>query len=239
MLSIFPTRTIAISWDGVAIHWYGIMYAVAFWMAYAMFPYLGALRGIKISREESTMFVVYAALGVLIGGRLGYALLYEPLYFLTNPLQVFAIWGGGMSSHGGFIGVAIAVWLWARYSNIPLLPIADMIAIPAAIGLALGRVGNIINQEFGIYPYYEVAGDIVIAIICYMLLRKKKTDGIIIALFLILYSIERFLLEYIRPQEWSYIIGLTRGQFLTIPIFIIGMLLFLYARAKQRTNSSR
>ncbi|HSX24963.1 MAG TPA: prolipoprotein diacylglyceryl transferase [Candidatus Andersenbacteria bacterium] len=237
MIEFFPFRTIAFAWGPVAIHWYGIMYAVAFWIAYAVLPHLGKARGLKLHRDQWTMLIVYGALGVLIGGRLGYVLFYEPSYFFSHPLELIAIWHGGMSSHGGFIGVALAVWIWMKKNTVSSLALFDIITVPAAIGLALGRVGNIVNQEFGNYPYYEALGDMAIAMICYRMLCSTK-KGFTISTFLILYSVERFLLEYIRPQEWPYIAGLTRGQFLTIPIFGIGVLLFLYARAKPRTTRS-
>lgn len=234
MLELFPSRTVFVSWGGFAVHWYGAMYALGFWIAYALLPRLGKLTGVKISRDAYTMLVVYGALGVTVGGRLGYALFYEPGYFFFHPFDVFAIWHGGMSSHGGFIGVACALWIWAKKEGVNALAIADIITVPVAIGLVLGRVGNFINQE--LYVRYDVFYDIVamvgIAAACYVMLKwaRGMRNGSVIAAFLILYSISRFLLEYIRPQEWAYTFGLTRGQFLTIPIFCIGVLLFLHAR---------
>ena len=297
MIALFSSRTVAINLFGYAIHWYGVMYALAFWIAYALLPYLGTLRGLKFVREQWTMLIVYAAAGVLVGGRAGYVLFYEPAYFFMHPGEVFAIWHGGMSSHGGFIGAAAAVWLWTRFSLPPnwgeggdggrlrattrtaltpslsqnwergtaLLAIADVATVPAAIGLALGRIGNFINQELysGYGALYDAATMIVIAATCYAMLyttnplqlplRKGErratppyeggarggTRGEVISIFLILYSITRFLLEYIRIQEWPYIFGLTRGQFFTIPLFLAGMLLFWHARTKQRTKTSR
>ncbi len=237
----------------LAIRWYGVMYAVAFWLAWAVLPYLGRKRAIPLSRDQWTSIIARGALGVLIGGRLGYVCLYDPEYFLVNPLEIFKIWHGGMSSHGGFIGAALGVW-WAVRNFSPLykgeregvsiLAIADVISIPAAIGLALGRIGNITNREFGMYPWYEAFADICIAVICYLSFRPPSrnlrergsriksgmtTPGSIFALFLILYSIGRFLLEYLRPQEWSYVYGLTRGQAYTIPLLLAGVLLWIYA----------
>lgn len=232
MIEFFPSRTVLVSGGGFAIHWYGVMYALGFWIAYALLPHVGKLKGLKLSRDAYTMLIVYGAVGVLVGGRVGYALFYEPGYFLSHPLDIFAIWHGGMSSHGGFIGVACALWMWAKKEGVRVLAVADTITVPVAIGLALGRLGNVINQEFGVYPYYEIGSDLTIALVCYLLLRYKNmhSAGTVISIFLILYSIARFILEYIRPQEWAYTFGLTRGQFLTIPVFAIGVLLFLYVR---------
>lgn len=240
MIEFFPSRTIAISFGQFAIRWYGVMYAVAFWAAYAMLPYLGRLRGLKISRDAYAWLIVYGALGVVIGGRLGYVLFYEPGFFISHPLYVFAIWLGGMSSHGGFIGVAAALWLWVKKERVNALAIADSITVPVAIGLALGRFGNFINQELykGYDAFWDIGIMLVTAAICYRMLGKGNKPGYVIALFLILYSISRFFLEYIRVQEWPYTFGLTRGQLLTIPVFAIGVLLFLYARSQSSPATS-
>ena len=255
------------------------MYAVAFWLAWAMLPYLGRKRAFLLSRDQWTAIIAFGALGVVVGGRLGYVMLYDPQYFITNPLEIFKIWHGGMSSHGGFIGAALGVWLAARYfspsyegerEGVSILAIADILSVPAALGLALGRIGNITNGEFGLYPFYEAGADILIAAVCYVMLRSSSPlpfreregvrgsrvavtpliralhkgkanllpkqekgatarNGKIFASFLILYSIARFLLEYVRPQEWSYIYGLTRGQAYTIPLLLSGVLLWIYA----------
>ncbi len=227
------------------------MYVIAFWFAWAILPYLGEKRRITMSRDDWTRVIAWGALGVLVGGRLGYVCLYDLEYFLANPLEIFTIWHGGMSSHGGFIGAALGVWMAVRREGVSILAIADVISIPAAIGLALGRIGNITNGEFGMYPYYEAIWDLCIAIVCYVLLHFHSTQpplekgrsrgdsppyeggvrggGNVFALVLILYGIGRFLLEYVRPQEWSYIYMFTRGQAYTIPLLVVGVLLWIYA----------
>ncbi|MDA1169243.1 MAG: prolipoprotein diacylglyceryl transferase, partial [bacterium] len=100
------------------IRWYGVMYVVAFWAAWFMLPSLGKMRGMFLTRDQWTSIVAFGALGVLVGGRVGYAFFYEPLYFLQSPLELFSIWNGGMSSHGGFIGAALGVW-WATRFSLP------------------------------------------------------------------------------------------------------------------------
>lgn len=230
----------------LTVRWYGVMYVLAFWLTWVIAPYLGKRKGLHISRDEWTRIIAWGALGVLVGGRVGYVLLYDPNYFFTYPLEVFKIWHGGMSSHGGFIGAMIGVLMAVRYfspsyegekEGVSIFVIADILTVPAALGLALGRIGNITNGEFGMYPLYEAIADIVIAGICYVLLRNHPLSpayrtgrgGVVFATFLILYSVARFLLEYIRPQEWSYIYGLTRGQAYTIPLLVGGVLLWIYA----------
>lgn len=215
------------------IRWYGILYVIAFWLAWALVPHLGKKRRVTIGKDAWTLIVACGAAGVLIGGRLGYAIFYDPAYFGANPIELFKIWHGGMSSHGGFIGAALGVWIAARRTGAPLLAIADILSVPAAIGLALGRIGNITNHEFGVYPYYEAVADVAIAIVCYVLLVRGGSHGSVFSIFLILYSIQRFFLEYIRPQEWPVTFGLTRGQLLTIPILVLGVILFLYANKRR------
>jgi phosphatidylglycerol:prolipoprotein diacylglycerol transferase len=134
-----------------------------------------------------------------------------------------------MSSHGGFIGVALGVWGAAKILKFERWALADVIVVPAALGLALGRVGNFINLE--LYPGYwalvVVAADVGIALLCWYVLThgtpRGCTMGRVLALFLILYSVVRFGNEFVRIQEWPLILGLTRGQLLTIPVFLLGL----------------
>ena len=184
-------------------------------------------------------------IGVVAGGRLGFVLFYEPSYYLSHPLEVIAVWQGGMSSHGGFIGVTVAI-LWAlRERKNLILPIADVIVIPIALGLACGRIGNFINQElygtvttlpWGIaipgedglrHPtqLYAVAKDLLIALACYLHLQKTRIPGKTFALFLMMYGALRFLVEYVRDND-VFIGPFSEGQLLTFPIIIAGVLLW-------------
>ncbi len=196
-----------------------------------------------------------AVIGVIVGGRLGYVLFYEPTYFISQPLQIFALWQGGMSFHGGFLGVLIVLILWSRKHHVPFMALADIVVVPVAIGLALGRVGNFINQElygtattlpWGMYfpgaatiaesslrhptQLYAVGKDLLIAGICFWYLRLTKKNvrrhGCTAAAFLILYGVGRFLLEYLREQQYPLTdiagIALTRGQLLTLPLLLLG-----------------
>ncbi len=141
---------VALQLGPVAIHWYGLMYVLAF----AMFILLGrqrikqphiAAQGWKNDDLDDMLF--YGMLGVVIGGRLGEVLFYQPAYFLSNPLDIFKIWQGGMSFHGGFLGVLVAMALWARKSKRNLLDVYDFIAPLVPLGYAAGRMGNFINAE--------------------------------------------------------------------------------------------
>jgi phosphatidylglycerol:prolipoprotein diacylglycerol transferase len=141
---------VALQLGPVAIHWYGLMYVLAF----AMFILLGrqrikqahiAAQGWK--KEDLDDMLFYGMLGVVIGGRLGEVLFYQPAYFLSHPLDIFKIWQGGMSFHGGFLGVMVAMALWARKAGRALADVYDFIAPLVPLGYAAGRMGNFINAE--------------------------------------------------------------------------------------------
>lgn len=262
MISLFPSRTVAIDLFGFAVHWYGIMYLCGFLLGYYLVVRLQKYRDITLSREEWANILSWCIIGVLVGGRLGYVLLYEPAYFLSNPIEILAVWKGGMASHGGFIGVSAALLFVLHRRGYPILKIADIVVIPVAIGLALGRVGNFINQElYGTItdvPWamrfagadglrhptqlYAIGKNLLIASACYWYLTHTTISykrGRACALFLMLYGCLRYIVEYFREQEYYLLdIGfmeLSRGQLLSLPIVIAGILLWWYSghRAKS------
>jgi len=227
---------------------------VLLWLA----PRLQKWRSVYLHLGQWVEIVAWGAAGLLIGGRLGYVFFYEPQYFLKYPAEIFMIWQGGMSSHGGFIGVALAVWLACRSLNVDFWKICDVIVVPIGIGLALGRIGNYINQElygtvtalpWGIevpgetglrHPVqlYAALKNITVAAICYVYLRKPHSvPGRATALFLMLYGTLRFFIEFIRVQDWPEWFGLTRGQWFTIPIIFLGAWLFFIRKPKKGITS--
>jgi phosphatidylglycerol:prolipoprotein diacylglycerol transferase len=220
---------VLVSVGDLTIYWYGALYVIAFWIAYFLLPALARMQNVALSRDVLLRIIAYGAAGVLLGGRIGYAVFYEGAYFLAHPGEMLAIWHGGMSSHGGFLGAALGIWIASRTVKNSRRIIADLITVPVAIGLGLGRIGNLINGEFGSYPIYEAGGDFLIALTCYLLLRARKP---VFPLFLMLYSLMRFFLEFIRPQEWGYLLGMSRGQVLTIPLFLVGIFLWLNTNKK-------
>lgn len=240
MIELFPQREIFIDLFGWQVRWYGVMYVAAFWVAWILLPRLQTYRGLSLTKDQWTQLLAACAAGVLIGGRLGYVLFYEPAYFLSHPAEAIAIWDGGMSSHGGFIGVVIAVFVVSLYQGEGILRLFDTLVVPAAVGLALGRIGNGINQELfpGNLWLLAVAKDLFIAGACYLALYHKKNVGIPTATFLILYSILRFLTEYIRIQEFPETFGFTRGQLLTLPIFFLGVSLLVWSQKRELEGKS-
>lgn len=247
----FPSRTVAVEFFGFSIHWYGLLYLLAFGIGIWLLPRLEGYRSLKLSADQRLSLLLWVIAGVLVGGRLGYVLFYEPGYFAHHVVDILFLWQGGMSSHGGFIGVALAVWLFTRREHIPFFALTDILVIPVSVGLALGRLGNFINQELsgtattlpwgipvsgkeGLYhpvQWYSMIKDLGIAGICWWYLTTKPPVGRVTALFLILYSVLRFLIEFVRFQDYPGIdIGImtvTRGQALTIPLFIVGVWLWV------------
>ncbi len=258
MIEFFPERTILFDVFGWQVHWYGVLYVVAFWLAWWWLPKLQRYRGLELREEGWNRILVWSVVGLLIGGRLGYVLFYELGFYLNNPGQVFAIWNGGMSSHGGFIGAALAIWYVAQKMNVNLWRLFDVAVVPVALGLTLGRLGNWINQE--LYPgnlaLVAVVKDLAIAGICYVALviaseaKQSRRDrrsllyrlaemlhqsGRVTATFLILYAILRFATEYIRILEWPTTAGFTRGQLLTVPVLLVG--LWLWHKSSKSKNA--
>lgn len=259
MIEILPSRAIALSIAGFPIHWYGIMYLLGFLITAFLLPRLQRYRGMHEHKDDWLNLVTWAVVGVIAGGRLGYVLFYQPAYYLRNPLEILYVWEGGMSFHGGLIGVSTLLFLYCRKRGWNIRTVGDIVVVPVAIGLALGRLGNFINLELygsvtslpwaiaipGVeglrHPtqLYAMGKDLLIAAVCFLYLvrtwqRGQWLDGRAAALFLMLYGVGRFLNEFLRVQTASpLIIGpleLTRGQLLTIPVFIAGVAVWFWSR---------
>jgi len=204
------------------VQWYGVMYLCGFLAAYI----LASLRKGRLgwNSDDVSDLIFYSAVGVIIGGRLGYIIFYKLGFYLANPLQIFNIMGGGMSFHGGLIGVAVAVWLFAKKKNIPYLQLADFVAPLAPLGLFFGRMGNFINQELWGKPtdlpwgtvfsndperlprhpsmlYEALLEGLVLFLLLWFFSRKERKHGQVAGLFLIGYGVFRFLVEFVRIPD--------------------------------------
>lgn len=262
MIAFFPSRAVALTIGSFSIHWYGLLYLCGFFLAWVLIPRLQKFRKLSVTRDEWGTILSAAVVGVIVGGRLGFVFFYEPVYFLSHPWEILMVWKGGMASHGGFIGVTVALlWTLRRRSWTEIWKIADIIVVPIAIGLALGRVGNFINQElYGIVtdlPWgitvpgeqglrhptqlYAVAKDLLIAVVCFVHLfrtRDRMQPGQTFALFLLLYGVLRFLIEFLREQHgevWELGgLSLSQGQMLTLPVILIGFVMWIRKRNLNR-----
>lgn len=256
MIEFFPSRAVALSVGPVMIHWYGVMYVLGFLIGIRLLPRLLRYRKISLSHAQVESLFVSVFLGVLLGGRIGYVLFYGLSFYLLHPTEIFAVWHGGMSSHGGFLGVLIALSLFAKKTRVHLFALTDVLVVPIAIGLALGRLGNLINGElYGTittvpwamhFPgaiglrhptqIYAICKDLLLALFCFLHLRSTPNNAVgrTTCIFLIGYAVLRFLVEIFRDQPYGYasVLGmmLSRGQLLTLPLLALGIGVLLHRK---------
>ncbi|MBJ6727480.1 prolipoprotein diacylglyceryl transferase [Geomesophilobacter sediminis] len=233
--------------------WYGLMYILGFISAY--FIILSGVRrkGIKLSKDDVADLVFIEALGVILGGRLGYILFYNFDYYIAHPGKLFAVWEGGMSFHGGLTGVIIAGLYYIRKHQIRFYQIADVGFVAGPVGLFLGRIGNFINGElYGrvtdvpwgmVFPnggplprhpsqlYEAFLEGPVMFLVLFTISRTVKREGVVFWAFIACYGLFRFLVEFVREPDaqlgylWD---GLSMGQLLSLPMFVLGLGMVLY-----------
>lgn len=262
---------IALQVGPLAIHWYGVTYLVAF----GLFLLLGRLRlrheqfasitgpGAWTSKDvEDILFL--GVVGVVLGGRLGYCLFYKPGYYFAHPLEVFAVWQGGMSFHGGLLGAIAAMTWFARSRRRPWLQVADFVAPCVPTGLAAGRVGNFINGELWgrfaspelpwamVFPqsgsmlprhpsqvYQFLLEGLLLFVLLWLYARRPRREGEVAAAFLVGYGVLRFVAEYFRePDAFLGLLslGLSMGQWLCLPMIVAGVALWLWARRRPMST---
>lgn len=205
------------------IRWYGLLYVISFLIGYFFLRYNLRMKKIEISGEDYDSFIFYMMLGVIIGGRLGYVLFYDLLEYMRHPLHIFAVWEGGMSFHGGAVGVIIAGVLFCRSQKISFYRLADPTMPLVAIGLGLGRIGNFINGElYGrittvpwgmVFPgtdgtprhpsqlYEAFLEGFIMALVLQFILKKTRKEGLVFWGFILLYGCIRFMLEFVREPD--------------------------------------
>ena len=248
---------IAIKLGPLAIRWYGLMYLVAFGLFYGLGRYrlgkprFAAQSGMTVRDLEDLLF--YGALGVVLGGRLGYVLFYKPGYYLANPLEVLAVWQGGMSFHGGLLGVLAASALFCMRRKFQFFRVMDFVAPLVPLGLAAGRMGNFINGELWgrasdvawamVFPQagdqvarhpsqlYQFAGEgVLLFVFLWWYSSGERPRGRVSGAFLAGYAVMRFLAEFARePDAFLGLLtwGLSMGQLLCVPMFVFGLWLMM------------
>ena len=253
---------VAIALGPVQIHWYGLTYLVAF----GLFLYLAARRvqqpwhvDAGWSRREVEDLLFFGVLGVVVGGRLGYVLFYKPEHYLAHPLEILAVWKGGMAFHGGLLGVLVAMAVFARRRGSRFLAVTDLIAPCVPTGLASGRMGNFINGELWgraadptlpwamAFPqsgsmlarhpsqlYQFALEGLLLFVVLWVYSSRKRAVGQVSGAFLIGYGVLRFVAEYFREPD-SFLgllaLGLSMGQWLCLPMVAAGV--WMVRRAAQ------
>jgi phosphatidylglycerol---prolipoprotein diacylglyceryl transferase len=240
----------------IQLRWYGLMYMLSFIICFFVLRRYAKYRKLQLTTDDLYDFLFYIILGVMIGGRLGYVLFYDLGSYLKEPLSIFAIWQGGMSFHGGFVGMVLATYWICRRKKWNFWEIADLGAAAAPIGLGLGRIGNFINGElYGrpttvpwamIFPesgsmprhpsqlYEAILEGLILFFILRWVYRKNFYRGTVFWALLAFYGLFRFLVEFVREPDAQIGLDLgpfTRGQELTFPMLVIGTaMMIIYAR---------
>ncbi len=239
----------------INVHWYGLMYLFAFTAAWLLGSYRARREYSPISKSQVEDLVFYGAMGVVIGARVGYIFFYNFGQFLESPLILFKVWEGGMSFHGGLLGVIVAMMMYAKKVKRHFVDVMDFVAPLVPLGLCFGRMGNFIGGELWgrqtdvswgmIFPkdpdllvrhpsqlYQSFFEGLVLFLILYFFSAKRRPRYTVCSLFLIGYGFFRFGIEFVRQPDAhiGYMFGwMTRGQLLTIPMIVIGAVIFYFA----------
>ncbi|MGH7047531.1 MAG: prolipoprotein diacylglyceryl transferase [Stellaceae bacterium] len=254
---------VAVAFGPFAIRWYALAYIAALVIGWRYCLFLASRPPHLVTRQDVDDFLVWATLGVVLGGRIGYVLFYNLGYYSAHPLQSLEVWHGGMSFHGGAIGVTIALILFTRQRWIRLFCFSDIIIEAVPIGLFFGRIANFINGElFGrpstvpwamIFPnggpiprhpsqLYEAFCEGILLFVLLLIAERRgarRRPGVVTGLFLVGYAIARIFGEMFRqpdPQIGYLIFGTTEGQLLSIPVLLVGVVLIWWARRSRAAN---
>lgn len=238
------------------VHWYGMMYLFGFMLAYWLAFVRSKHRGSPVKQEQVEDLILYGAFGVVLGGRFGYVFFYGLDQFLYDPLWLLRVWDGGMSFHGGLLGVMLAMWLYARKIKCDFVRLMDFIAPMVPVGLGFGRIGNFINQELWgrasdvswamIFPndplmlprhpsqlYQFALEGLLLFVILFVFSQKSRPRYAVSALFLFCYGVFRFIVEFYREPDthigYELFGWMTRGQELCLPMIIAGIVLLMIA----------
>lgn len=258
MLNFPDIDPVIFSLGPLKLHWYGLMYAVGFLAFWGLGEVLAKKEHTVVQPDDVGDLFFYGMLGVVIGGRLGSVLFYNFPYFLEDPLYLFRIWEGGMSFHGGLLGVILVLWAFHRKKGCGFLRLCDFVAPAVPVGLGAGRIGNFINGELWgratdvpwgmVFPgadalarhpsqlYQAFLEGLVLFAVLWLFVQKPRPAGSVAGLFMLLYGVFRFVVEFVREPDMN--LGfvafdwMTMGQLLTLPMILVGLGLMYHAYKK-------
>jgi phosphatidylglycerol:prolipoprotein diacylglycerol transferase len=244
------------------VRWYALAYITGLILAWLYCRWMSRLPPQRLKPVDFDDFLLWATLGVVLGGRIGYVLFYKPDYYLQNPLEVFFIWRGGMSFHGGLLGVLAAIGLFARSRGVSYFTLSDIVGAATPIGLCLGRIANFINGElFGrttdstvvpwamVFPqggpiarhpsqlYEALLEGLLLFLVLHVMVRRGalQRTGLVSGAFMIGYGLARIVAEFFRqPDDFLQFVlpHTTMGQVLSLPMVLIGIAIILWARKR-------
>lgn len=251
---------IAIAIGPIAIRWYALAYITGLLGGWWYLKRLARAAGSVVTGAHIDDFLVWATLGVVLGGRLGYVLFYKPTYYLAHPLEIFQVWQGGMAFHGGLLGVVVATLLFCRKRGLPPLALGDLLVVVAPIGLFFGRIANFINGELWgrvtdvpwgvVFPHagpeprhpsqlYEAALEglvlFIVLNVCWRMPAVRARRGTVFGLFIMGYGTARFIVEFFRapdPHLGFLYAGATMGQLLSLPMIALGLAIAVWAQKR-------
>jgi phosphatidylglycerol:prolipoprotein diacylglycerol transferase len=258
---------VAFALGPLKVHWYGLAYLAGFALAWLLARRRAQRAGSPVTPAQVEDVIFYGALGVILGGRFGYVLFYNFDQFLRDPLWLFRVWEGGMSFHGGALGVIIAMAWYARAQKIQLGRLWDFVAPLVPLGLLLGRLANFLNQELWgrstdvawgmVFPrtdperlvrhpsqlYEALLEGVVLFAILWWFSRKPRPTYSVGALFLFFYGVFRFIVEFFREPDaqigFAAFGWMSRGQQLCVPMIIIGAAVFIYAYRRAENDGNK
>ncbi len=253
---------VAFSIGPVSVHWYGLAYLVGFALFWFLGRLRAKelWRGFDAEAVEDLLF--YGMLGVIFGARIGFCLFYQPAWYLSHPVDILKVWQGGMSAHGGMIGAILAMAYFSRTTKRAFLTVADFVVPMAPLGIFFGRLGNFVNGELWgrvasesvpwamVFPQsgtllarhpsqlYEALGEgLLLFLVLWFYSKKPRAAGRVAGLFCVGYAIARFVVEFFREPD-AYLgfglFGLSRGQWLTVPVFCVGLFLFWISGKREK-----
>ena len=265
MIVLPPIDPVAFFIGPVAVHWYGLAYLAGIVAAILLGRYRARVPDAEINASMMIDMIAHVSLFAIIGGRIGYSMFYEFQHYASHPVEILKLWQGGMSFHGGLIGSITGLWVYCKRNGVKFFVASDFLAPMAAIGFFFGRIANFINQELWgrptevawaiVYPndieqlgrhpsqLYEAALEgALLFLILWLYASRKPPTGAVSGMFLILYGVFRFAVEFVREPDahlsfvlfqWS-----TMGQLLSLPMFAAGIAIWSLAMRRGKTRSS-